>query len=90
MCDIHLRLTHIEWSVIVFQKFWLHLCFRVSFPLKLSMPVIKKGRYDPVLIMFIDRSLLFIVYRPTQPKSHNLFRAVENSIEQCLAANIVQ
>ena len=32
-------------------------------------------------------------YRTTQPKSHNLFRAVENSIEQCFADvvnNIVQ
>ena len=30
------------------------------------------------------------IQKSTQQKSHNLFRAVENSIEQCLAAHIVQ
>ena len=30
------------------------------------------------------------IFFDTQPKSNNLFRAVEKSIEQCFAANIVQ
>ena len=55
-------------------------------PSRLSLPKWHMQNLDKP---FLALSVLVFVSL-TQRKSHKLFRAVENSIEQCFAANIVQ